>query len=285
MSPEPRVAWIDGRIVPFARACVPLEDRGLQFGESLYEVVAVTAGRPRHLGQHGRRMTRAAELIGIAGGVPDEATWERIAAALLEADPLGEGLLIAQVTGGAAPRSHVPAKPPVPRFFAYLRRFRFPREADVDRGLAVITAPDDRWGRCDLKTTMLLPAVLGKRRAAESGAGEVIFVGPDGLVREGGASNVLVVEGRTLCSPKQTQHVLPGLTRPLIEDLAGRAGLTVTEGEVDVERLCGADEVMVVSTTLLVMPVVRVDGRDVGGGRPGPVTRDLAVRLRHDLEL
>lgn len=285
MSSAPSVAWMDGRLVPFAEARVPVEDRGLQFGESLYEVVAITAGRARMLDVHALRMRRGAEELGIEDGVPATDRWEAILSALYERDPVGEGLLYAQVTGGAAPRRHLPAERPSPSFWCFLRPFRFPRAEDVARGLRAITLLDPRWGRCDLKTPMLLPAVLSKREAARRGAGEVIFVGPHDDVREGGSSNVLLVEGRTLVSPTQTRHLLPGTTGPRIQRLAADAGLEVRSETVTLERLGAADELLVASTTFLVMPVTHVDERPIGGGRPGPVATDLARRLREDLEL
>lgn len=285
MTTAPTVAWMDGTLVPFREARVPVEDRGLQFGESLYEVVAVTAGSTRKLEVHALRMRRGAEELGLADGVPDVEELERIFAALHERDPLEEGLLYAQLSGGVAPRSHVPRERPRPSFWAYLRPFRFPRAEDVARGLRAITLPDPRWSRCDLKTPMLLPAVMAKREAHRRGAGEAIFFGPDGEVREGGSSNVFLVEGRTLVAPTLTCHLLPGTTGPLIQRLAGDAGLDVRSDRVTLDRLRAADEFLVASTTLLVMPVTHVDEAPVGEGRAGPITTDLARRLREALEL
>jgi len=285
MSNSPTVAWMNGAVVPFAGAKVPIEDRGLQFGESLYEVVAVTAGAPRMLVEHARRMRAAAAVIGIAAGVPGPEEWARIVAELQELEQMGEGLVIAQVTGGVAPRSHVPAVEPEPSFFAYLRCYSFPRESEVAAGARAITLPDLRWARCDLKTTMLLPAVMAKREAAALGASEAILVGTDGLVREGAASNVFIVEGRGLLTPAPSQHALPGLTGPLISDLAARAELGVDVARISLERLLRADEVFLTSTTLLLMPVIVVDGQAIGRGRSGPIARRLAAELRRTWQL
>jgi len=281
----PSVAWMDGGLVPFGEARVPIEDRGLQLAESVYEVIAITGGRVRMLDAHARRMQAGAAELGIADGVPDDESWERIAGELCARDPVREGLLYAQVSGGVAPRAHVPKERPRPSFWAYVRAYRFPREADVARGLRAVTQLDPRWGRCDLKTVMLLPAVIAKRAAAARGAGEAIFVGPEGEVREGASSNVLLVEGRTLVSPVQTSHLLPGTTSPRIQGLAADAGLDVRAEAVSVDRLRAADEVFVASTTFLVMPITHVDGEPIGRGTAGPITADLAGRLRDDLEL
>lgn len=277
----PSVAWLGGRLVDFAEARVPIEDRGLQFGESLYEVIAVTAGEPRLLREHAERMRLGAAQLGLAGA-PDDAAWDRIAAALLERDGVQEGLMYAQLTGGTAPRRHVPQRTPEPTFFAYIRPHRFPRPAEVAEGIGAITVPDPRWSRCDLKTTMLLPAVWAKREAARRGAVEALFTSEEGEVREGGSSNVLLVEGGSLVTPEQTRHLLPGITRPLIGRIAAAAGIEMRSEPVTLERLHAADEVLVVSTAILLMPVVRVDDRPIGDGRPGPVGADLARRVRLD---
>jgi len=281
----PNAAWMNGKVVPFAEARVPIEDRGLQFGESLYEVIAVTAGEVRDLDAHVARMRHCAEEIGLGAGVPADEEWQRLIGALRERDPLDEGLLYAQLTGGEARRSHLPAGEPTPSFWAYLREYRFPRAEDVERGLSAITLPDPRWSRCDLKTPMLLPAVMAKREAQARGAAEASFFGPEEDVREGGSSTALLAEGRTLVSPRQTQHLLPGTTGPVIQRLAEQAGLEVRSEPVALDRLLAAAEVMVASTTFLLMPVVKVDDATIGQGRPGPVALDLAARLRTHLAL
>ena len=279
-SREPRVAWFDGRIVPFAEARVPIEDRGLQFGESLYEVIAITAGAPRYLDAHAERLRAGALALGIAGGSPSNEDFGSLAERLVAEEGLVEGLLIAQLTGGSAARAHLPAQDIFPLFFAYLRAFCFPRAAEVARGIAAVTHPDTRWARRDLKTTMLLPAVLAKRAAAERGAQEAIFVGDDGRVHEGASSNVFAVEGRRLVTPAQSESLLPGVTRPVVARLAHAAGLEVVYEDLLVERLRQADEVFVTSTTFTLMPVTTLDGAPV---RTGPIAPDLAHRLRAEL--
>jgi D-alanine transaminase len=280
MRARPSVAWIDGRVVPFASATVPIDDRGLQFGESLYEVVPIAGGAVRLLPEHVARMKRAAPEIGCEAGVPSLTEWERLVAELLAREPVDEGLLYAQVTGGAAPREHVPESPPVPTFFAYVTAFRFPRDADVERGIPAVTLEDIRWIRRDLKTTMLLPAVLAKREARRRGAQEALYVGPTDLVHEGASSNVFAVEGTALVTPAQSTRLLPGTMRPLVSEVAKEAGFHVENGEIPLSRLAAAAEVFVTSSSQLVMPVISIDGKTVGDGRGGLVARDLARRLR-----
>ena len=285
MASQPSSVWLDGKVVDFADAKVPVTDRGLQFAESIYEVIPVTRGKPRMLNEHIERMRTGAAALGIEDGVPEAQQWEHMFATLLARDGVEEGVLYAQVTGGTAPRIHVPSPRPEPRFFCYLSPLRFPRPDLTRRGATVITQPDVRWGRCDLKTTMLLPAVLAKRAAAARNCSEALLLGPNQLVREGASSNVFLVEGKTIVTPNQTTHVLPGITRTLVAGLAREAGLVVQDRSVAVDQLIEADEVFLCSTTLLVMPVLFVDDHAIAGGSPGPIALDLATRLRRHFKL
>ncbi len=274
-----------GALVAFGDARVPIEDRGLVFGESLYEVIPVAGGKPRLFEAHIERMRQGAEQIGLPGA-PSADEWQAIYGELAEAEKIDEGLLYAQLTGGTAPRMHVASEPREPTFFAYLRSFRFPRAEEVARGVRAIKHPDERWGRCDLKTTMLLAATLAKRAAADRGASEALLIGSDGGVREGASSNVFLVEGRSIVTPEQSHHVLPGVTRPFIASLATNAGLGVVRDEpVDVARLERADEVFLTSSSQLAMPVVAIDDRPVGTGSAGPVASDLAARARRAFDI
>jgi len=285
MISTPRQVWFGDRLVPWSEARLPIEDRGLQFAESLYEVLPITAGRARLLPEHALRMRRAAESLGIAHGVPSVADWERIAADLVRSEEVSDALLYAQVTGGAGPRRHLPEEKPAPFFFAYVRAHRFPGHEEVSRGIRVITTPDLRWERCDLKTTMLLPAVLAKREAHRRNAADALLVGKDGEVREGASSNLFIVEGGRLSTPEPTHHLLPGTTGPVVSRLGAEAGLTLSRETIPVERLLRADEVFLTATSFLVMPVVSVDDHPVGTGAAGPKALDLARRMRALFEL
>jgi D-alanine transaminase len=285
MPTRPKYAYYGDRFLPFAEARLPLDDRGLQFGESLYEVAPITAGVPRLLPEHVARMQRAADELGLAPGVPALPAWASFIGELLRREGLSDALLYAQVTGGDAPREHVPAESPRPTFFAYATPFVFPRDADVLRGIRAISLPDIRWARRDLKTTMLLPAVLAKREAKRRGATEALLVSGMGFVSEGASSNVFAVEGSTLVTPAQSTDLLPGTMRPLVTEVAREAGLEICAEPLSLERLARADEAFVSSTSSLVMPIVAIDDRAVGAGSGGPVARDLARRIRARFEL
>jgi len=281
----PTLAWKDGRIIDFANAVVPIEDRGLMFGESVYEVIPVVGARARLLEPHVARMRRGATALGIEDAVPDDRSWHELARSLIEGEKLDEGTLYAQATGGASRRVHVPKQRPRPSFFAYLKTYEFPRPDRVLVGLRLATMPDSRWARCDLKTTMLLPSVLAKSEALHRGADEVLLLDESDHVREGGSTNLFVVENGELCTPVLSPHVLPGITRATVIGLATAAGLSTHEAQLSLSRVLAADEVFVTSTSLLAMPVISIDGQAIGSGRPGPIALDLAGRMRAHLGL
>lgn len=277
---SPHWAYVDGVTVPFAGAVVPLEDRGLEFSESLYEVVAVVKGRPFRLADHVDRMQKGARELGLAESVPPPAVWERIVGDLWGREPHETAILYAQLTGGTAAREHLPARPPKPRFFAYLRPYAFPTPDLVAKGIAAITVPESRWQRRDIKTTMLLPAVLAKRQAREKGASEAIFVGQDGYVNEGASSNVCLVRSGEVVTPPPGERLLEGVTLKVVSELCRELGLRFHRRWVSLSDLKEADELFVTSTTTLVMPVVRLDGQPVGDGRPGPISLRVAYHFR-----
>jgi D-alanine transaminase len=283
MNDAPTVAWLNGELVPFAEAKLPVEDRGLQFGESLYEVIPVTAGKARALAEHAARMQRGAEHIRI-GNAPTHEQWVEISKTLVETEGLTEGLLYAQLTGGVTRRKHRIDDRPQPNFVAYVWAFDFPGPAEVEKGMRVATVPDTRWAHCDLKTTMLLPAVLAATEAAGRGADEAILLAGD-EVREGSSCNVFMVEDAGVVGVKQSSRILPGITRILMERSCAATNTPLRSEPVDVSRLKAADEVFVTSTSRLVMPVLEIDGKPVGDGRAGPVATALAAQVRRELEL
>ena len=267
-------------MVAFSEARVPIEDRGLQFGESLYEVVAVVAGEPFRLPDHVDRMRSGAKELGIDEGVPDLPKWKAIVSQLYRREPHRAAVLYAQLTGGAAPRRHVPPRKRTPFFFAYLRQFAFPVPTEISRGIAVVTVPDSRWQHRDLKTTMLLSSVMARTAAAAANAEEAIFVDQDGYVNEGAASTVFAIRGRVVTTPPQTQRVLPGVTTKAVQSICVELGVEFASRPLTLSDLHTVDELFVASTTSLLMPVVRVDGNPVKGGTPGSVTLQLAYHFQ-----
>lgn len=276
MTAGPRLAWFRGAVRPLADCGVSLLDRGLLFGESIYEVLPVVANRVRLVPEHMQRMRGGAAAIGIEG-LPSDDEVEALAAALCQEEGLDEGILYLQVTGGPGPvRAHV-AESTHPTFFGFVQAAVMPRADALARPLSVSTAFDPRWARSELKTTMLLPSVLARRQAGA--ADEVVFFDADGRLTEGGASSVCIVEQGRVVMPPLTPRVLPSITRALIEAVASRRSIAVRREPIHRGRFVAADEIGVASTTKLVLPVGRVDGQPVAFRADG-VLATLAAGLR-----
>ena len=271
----PAVAYVNGRYGPIAEAGVSVEDRGFQFADSLYEVVAFLNGRFLDWDKHLQRLRRGLAALFIEG-LPSDAALAQIARRLVDLSRYADGLLYMQVSRGAARRDHpFPAGTPATLVLT-VRRFDFrQRLPQLGTGVSAITLPDQRWARCDLKTTGLLPAVLAKQEARAAGAFEALFV-KEGSITEGGSTNVYMVtaEGRII-THSLSARILPGVARDTLLDLARDSQLPVEERPFTPEEARNAPELFLTSTTAPILPIVRLDGHDVGSGRPGPVTARL----------
>lgn len=265
------LVYVNGQYVPWSEATVSVEDRAMQFGDAVYEVVRYYHGQAFRLDRHFARLARSAEGIFLPPPPIDEI--EQAMAGLIERQGLRDASVYVQVSRGFGPRSHViPAemKPTV---------IVIARPAPIVRPRLPITAisvSDDRWSRCYLKTTMLLPNTLAKERARRRGADDGIFV-RDGFVMEASASNVFVVREGRLLTPPLTNYILGGITREVVLELAQQEGIPHAEVPVPTDWLYDADEVMLSGTLSEITPVVGVDGLKVGSGEPGPVFKRLAA--------
>ena len=270
MSAPPGIAWLDGRLQPLAEARVPVLDRGFLFGDGVYEVIPVYAGRPCRMDEHLDRL--GASLA--ATGIPDpheRAAWHALLGELVRANGGGDLALYLQVTRGVAPkRDHAIAPGLVPTVFAMAMPLP-PRAPEVAaQGIRAVTLPDTRWALCEVKAITLLPNVMLKQQAATQGAGEALLV-RDGLVIEATASNVFAVFDGTVVTPPRVPHMLTGITRNLVLELAAADGIETREEPLPADRLAAADELWVTSSTREVSPVTTLDDRPVGTGRPGPL--------------
>jgi D-alanine transaminase len=267
--------YLNGRIVPAESATVSINDRGLLFGDGIYEVTRSAGGEFVELPRHLRRLTRNLRELSIQ--VPEARLTELVEASrtlIQENAPDGDGLVYWQITRGAAPRvHHFPPPGTVPTIFANVTSVTLPHAIRA-RGAVAITTSDIRWARCDIKTVNLLPNTLAKQRAVEAGADEAIFV-RDGIVTEGASSNVFAMLGGELRTHPASQYILGGITRDMTLELAHELGLTVRTEAILLDDLYRADELLFTSTFNDVMPIVRVDGRAIGNGRPGPVAQQL----------
>ena len=280
-APAPMVAagvvYLDGRYLPRAEARVSVDDRGFLFGDGAYEVTRAVDGRLFEGERHTRRLARTLRGLDIALAEAELAALDDVARRLLRENGLeqGEAAVYLQVTRGAAyPRTHhFPPAGTRPTVYAAATRFVPPTKLR-EKGASVITVPDIRWSRCDLKTVNLLPNALAKQAAVAAGADEAIFV-RDGVLMEGSHSNLFAVVDGELRTAPATNYILPGITRDVVLELARGAGIAVHEYPLLHAELPRAAELFLTSTTSDVLPVVRIDGATVGAGAPGPVTRRL----------
>ena len=272
----PQLAFVDGRVVPLAGARVHVEDRGLQFADGVYEVGALLGGRLLDWQPHLDRLRRNLAALFIAPPMADAALGI-VARRLIAANRVREGLLYIQVTRGRARRDHGFPADPLATLVMTVRRFDFAqRKRQLATGVAVVTVNDQRWGRCDLKTTGLLANVLAKQDARSAGAFEAWFVAPDDTVREGGSTNAYIVRDGVLVTHPLSANILPGIARATLLRLARAAGVPVEERTFGLAEALAADEALLTSTTAPVLPVVAIDGFAIGDGTPGPLTARLA---------
>ncbi len=272
-----RIAYVNGRYLPFHDAKVHVEDRGYQFADGVYEVCEVRSGRliderrhlerlKRSLGELQIRMPMSARALGVI--LHEVAARNRI----------GYGIVYLQITRGVARRDHVfPSRDIRPSLVVTARALNRSRnEALAEQGIAVITVPDNRWGRVDIKTTGLLSNVLARQAALERGARDAWFVDEDGTVTEASSANVwIVTPAGTLVTRHADHAILRGITRTVLFDAIKAQGLAVQERSFTVEEAYGAREAFITSASQIVLPVVRVDGRTIGNGKPGPVATAL----------
>ena len=270
-------AFVNGRFLPLAGASVSIEDRGFQFGDGVYEVIRTYRGRPFMLHAHLGRLNRSAEAIGLRQPYPLE-RWTGYIEEGVRLAAFTESKIYVQITRGVAPRDHVYAAELEPTVVMTVRELHPLSPSVQAAGVDAMTVEDVRWGRCDIKSLNLLPNVLARQRAKEAGVFEAILM-RDEQVTEGSVSNVIIVENRTLLTAPEGPRILSGVTREVVLGLARREGFEVRERYPSREKLFGATEVFLTGTTVEVLPVVRIDGKPIGSGEPGPVSRQLAKRF------
>ena len=280
----PRLAYVNGRFLRQAEATVSIEDRGFQLSDGVYEVWAVFGGRLVDSEAHFSRLDRSLSELAIAPPMGRPAL-DRILRETIRRNGLREGTVYLQVTRGAAPRDHAfPNPAPKPTLVVTAKRSDpAAAEARAAAGVKVITLPDIRWGRCDIKSVALLPNVLAKQAAREKGAFEAWLVDSAGLVTEGAASNAWIIDAEGVLRTRDTAaNILRGVTRLSLVDLARQAGLKVQERAFTVAEAKSAKEAFLTGAGALVMPIVRIDDAMIGDGRPGPVAKQLrALYIQH----
>jgi len=276
-----RVAYVNGRYLPQRQARVGVEDRGFQFADGIYEVIGVVHGRFVDEIPHLDRWDRSLAALRLTPAMPRAAV-RRVMAEMLRRNKVRDGILYMQLTRGEARRDAPFPVPIRPTFAMTARSQAMPSAAMLDNGKTVISVPEVRWRRCDVKSVALLPNVLAKQTAREHGAYEAWFTRKeDGVITEGGSTNAFVVDekGRLVTHPA-TNAILGGITRERVLTLARGAGIAIDERPFTLNEAKAAREAFMTSTTMGVMPIVRIDEDTVANGKPGSVSLDLAARYR-----
>lgn len=276
----PRVSYVDGRFARHDLAVVHVEDRGYQFADAVYEVIAFSDGRPVDGERHFDRLERSLRELRMEMPFSRRHFTLKMAE-LARRNRIADGSLYLQVSRGAAPRDHRLPERARPVVAMTIRPFRPPPPGLVENGVAVVTVPDLRWRRPDIKSVGLLPNVLAKDEAVRAGAYEAWLRDESGAVTEGSSTNAWIVGRRGgLVTRPADGSILNGVTRLALLEVAAGLGMAVEERPFTVAEAQAAEEAFLTSTTALLVPVVRVDGRDVGDGRPGPRTRALLAAYR-----
>ena len=273
-----RIASVNGRFVPHGEAAIHIEDRGYQFGDAIYEVWALFEGKLGDAEGHFARLERSLSELSIAMPMT-RAALTLVLRETVRRNRIRDGLLYLQVSRGVAKRDHAFPNPPVrPSVIMTVSATdRAAAEARAAKGVSVVTTPETRWGRCDIKTVNLLPNALAKQKAREAGAAEAWFVDELGFVTEGASSNAWIVDADGRLRTRDTNaNILRGVTRHSLLEVIRREGLQVDERPFTPADALAAREAFITGAGTLVLPVIAVDGRPVGEGKPGPV----AARLR-----
>ncbi len=268
-----QIVFLDGEFIPLREAKVSVLDRGFIFGDGVYELIPVYAGEPFRLPHHLARLQHSLDGIGLANPHTD-AQWEALVRKLIGRQPFANQGVYFQVTRGVAKRDHTFPKDVPPTIFMMSNPLATPSRDAVLQGVAVVTADDNRWHRCDLKTISLIGNVLMRQLAADHDAIETVMF-RDGHLTEASASNVLIVSGGTIVVPPKDNLILPGITYDATMEFAREAGIPMAVRPVPKAEALAADEMWLSSSTKEVLAITTVDGKPFAGGRPGPVFRRM----------
>lgn len=272
-SSSDAIVYLNGELTPLSEARIPVLDRGFIFGDGVYEVIPVYAGKPFRAAQHLARLSRSLDAIGIPNP-HDETQWSALIACVMQANPMPDQMIYIQVTRGVAKRMHAFPKEVTPTVFIMANPMSLPPAAATERGVACVTMEDKRWLHCQIKSTSLLGNVLAAQNAAEHGVTEAIQF-RDGMLTEASASNVWVVKDGTVSAPPKDNLILEGIRYGLIEELCARFEIPLVSRPVTRDEVFAADEVLLSSASKEILPVVTIDGKTIGSGTPGPVFKRL----------
>jgi D-alanine transaminase len=270
------LVYLNGEYLPPQAAQVSVFDRGFMFGDGAYEFLPVFGRRIFRLAQHLERLDNSLRELRIANPLT-AAQWRELCQRLIDANQADDQSIYIHITRGVAPRDHHYPKDVTPTVFAYAQPLPYPTPEQFASGVAAITAPDIRWNRCDIKAIALLANAMLRQQAVEAGAVEAILI-RDGVMTEGAACNIFIVEKGVAITPPKSNLILPGITRDLVLELMQAGGMPCAERAVSEAQLRSADEIWLTSSSREILAIVRLDGKPVGHGRPGPAhARALAL--------
>ncbi|MEW6118629.1 MAG: aminotransferase class IV [Pseudomonadota bacterium] len=272
------IAYLDGEYLPLEAVRVSALDRGFVFGDGVYEIVPVYSRHPFRLHEHLNRLQHSLDGIRLANPHGHD-VWREAIGTLVARQNFADQSLYIQVTRGAPGpgqplRDHAFPREGTPTVFMYAQPLITATAEQKAAGVCAITAPDPRWQRCDIKAIALLANVLMRQQAVDAGCAETILL-RDGMLTEGAASNIFVVQAGLLRTPAPSRHMLTGITYDVVLELAATHGIPHAVGPVPEADLRGADEIWMTSSTREIMPIVMLDGVPVGGGGPGPLARRM----------
>ena len=267
------MVFLNGKFVPIEQAMVPVLDRGFIFGDGVYELVPVYSRVPFRIDEHLRRLERSLAEVRIKNPYP-AAQWKEIITRLIAEQPFEDQGIYLQVTRGVAKRDHAFPKDVEPTVFIMSNPLVNPPRELVEKGAAALSAVDNRWLRCDVKSISLIGNCLLRQISADAGAAETIMF-RDGRLTEASASNVFIVKDGVIRSPAKSNLILPGITYDVVVELARAATMPLEFAEISEAEVRAADEVWITSSSKEVLAIVQLDGRPIGDGRPGPAFRRM----------
>jgi len=272
------IVYFNEEFIPKEKVIISPDDRGFLFADGAYEVIRSYNGKLFKLDEHIERMARSLRELRI--NYPGINELKKVAEKLIRINNLREeqALIYIQVTRGKAPRTHFfPKEETVPTVYVAASVFHYDPQK-LAKGIKIILVPDMRWKRCDIKSVALLPNVLARQQAKDNGADEAVFV-RDGFITEGTHTNFCAVFDGKLFTHPVNNHILAGITRKVVLSLCSQMDISVEESTIPEQKLKEADELMIVGTTVEIMPVVKVDDFKIGNGKPGPITLELQRRF------
>ncbi len=273
----PELAFVNGEFMPIEEAMVPIEDRGYQFGDAVYEVVNSFNGKFFGLDEHLDRLERSLNELSyptVSREIVKNGMLE-----MLKRSGIDRASVYLQISRGVAPRNHAYSGGNGVQMIMTVREVKEVPEALRIKGVRAITVEDIRWGRCDIKTVQLLANSLAKQKAIDSGAYDAIFVTPEGVVRETTISNLFIVQGGIVITHPADRHILNGITRIMTIDCCREMDLPIKEQTFTAKEMFAADEVFLTGTTIEVLPVVAIDDQVIADGEPGPISKQLYEAL------